>query len=138
MPTIATAEYLGDLRISTTHTPSGDSIFTDAPKDNGGQGRHFSPTDLCAASLAYCGMSIMGLYAKNHNVNIDGARMEISKTMSAEPPRRIAEIAITVTMPDRDYSEKEKKSLERCVHTCPVRLSLHPDVKQIFTFNWAR
>ena len=27
--------------------------------------------------------------------------------------------------------------IDRAAHTCPVHLSLHPDVEQVFTFKWA-
>lgn len=41
-------------------------------------------------------------------------------------------------MPDRPYTEKQKASIERAAHTCPVHLSLHPDMEQVFIFNWKR
>ena len=46
------AKYLGDLRVECTHTQSGAKIVTDAPTDNHGKGEAFSPTDLCATSVA--------------------------------------------------------------------------------------
>ena len=136
MPTI-TATYLGDLRVECTHTESGTTLVTDAPKDNNGKGEAFSPTDLCATALASCAMTIIGLYGKTHGIDIVGTSIEVTKTMSATP-RRIGKIEVIFNMPDRDYSEKEKRSIERAAHTCPVRLSLHPEVEQLFTFNWKR
>ena len=129
------ARYLGDLRVECTHTQSGTKIITDAPVDNHGKGQAFSPTDLCATAVGACAMTIIGLYARNHGVDVTGAEMEITKSMSADP-RRIGKVEVVFTMPDRPYSEKEKKVMERAAHTCPVHLSLHPDVEQVFTFKW--
>ena len=130
------ATYLGELRVEATHEPTGAVIISDAPLDNGGKGRGFSPTDMATASLGMCAMTIMGLYAQNHNLDITGATMKINKTMSATPPRRISKIEIDFTMPDGNFSDKDKKAFERAVKTCPVHQSLHPDVEQVFTFNW--
>lgn len=129
------ATYLGNLRVESVHNQSGAKIITDAPSDNQGKGEAFSPTDLCASSLGACAMTIMGIYAQNHGLDITGATMEITKTMSANP-RRIGKIEVIFTMPNRPYSDKEKISLERTAHTCPVHVSLHPDVEQVLTFVW--
>lgn len=131
-----TAKYLGDLRVECIHEASGTRIITDAPVDNQGKGEAFSPTDLCATAVAACAMTIIGIYAKNHDVDVEGTRMEISKIMSASP-RRIGEIRIRFLMPAKGYSDKQKVMMERAAHTCPVHLSLHPDVVQTFEFIWA-
>ena len=130
-----TATYLGDLRVECTHVDSGTTIITDAPKDNQGKGESFSPTDLCATSLAACAMTIMGIYGQTHGVDLKGTRISITKVMSASP-RRIGEIKIVFTMPEHPFSEKEKKSLEHAMHSCPVHLSLHPDVARTISFEW--
>lgn len=132
-----TGKYLGSLRVEAKHEGSGAVIISDAPLDNGGQGRSFSPTDMCVTSLGMCAMTIMGLFAQNHGLDITGASFEVIKTMSAKPPRRIAKIEVVFTFPDKGYSEKDKKSLERAAKTCPVHLSMHPEVEQVLTFNWA-
>ncbi len=75
------ARYLGDLRVECTHTQSGTKIITDAPVDNHGKGQAFSPTDLCATAVGACAMTIIGLYARNHGVDVTGAEMEITKSM---------------------------------------------------------
>lgn len=131
------AKYLGDLRVECTHLQSGTKIITDAPVDNHGKGEAFSPTDLCSTSVAACAMTIMGIYAQEKGLDITGTEIEITKTMSANP-RRIASIDIIYHMPAREFSDKDKAVLERVAHTCPVHLSLHPEVKQNFVFDWQK
>ena len=129
-------KYLGDLRVECVHNASGTVIITDAPVDNQGKGEAFSPTDLCATALASCATTIMGIYARSHDIDITGMTVEVVKTMSASP-RRIGKLEVTFNMPEREYSDREKEALINAAHTCPVHLSLHPDIEQIFTFNWA-
>lgn len=132
-----TATYLGDLRVESTHTTSGAKLVTDAPVDNHGKGEGFSPTDLCATALGACAMTIMGITARAHGMDVTGTKLEITKTMSADP-RRIASLDVVFLMPDRPFTDKQKAMLERAAHTCPVHLSLHPDVRQNFVFRWAQ
>lgn len=128
--------YTGHLRAEAEHLLSGNKIITDPPRDNFGKGEAFSPTDLVATALANCMFSVMGILAKRDGFTpIDGARAEITKIMYADP-RRIGEIHVSIFMPDNSYSEKEKKMYEHTAHTCPVAKSLHPDIKQVVTFNW--
>ena len=132
MPTVS-ARYLGDLRVECTHNQSGTTIITDAPTDNSGKGEAFSPTDLCATALGACAMTIMGIYAQKHGMDLTGAEMEINKIMSADP-RRIGKVEVVFKMPARQFSEKDKTVLERAARACPVHKSLHPDVEQVLTF----
>lgn len=137
MKVLSTVKYLGNLRTECTHLASGSIIHTDAPVDNMGKGELFSPTDLCATMLCACASTIMGIYAQNHDLNIDGMTSEVTKRMSSDSPRRIVQVDVVFTMPDREYTEKQKKSLERAALTCPVHFSLHPDLEQNFMFKWA-
>ncbi len=134
---MATSEviYTGDLRCKSTHLYSGTDIFTDAPLDNQGQAAYFSPTDLMATSLANCMLTIMGIAARTHQFSIDGTRAEVTKIMASDP-RRIAEVKIELYFPPNNYSDKEKKIIDHIAHTCPVALSLHPDLKQNITFHF--
>jgi putative redox protein len=133
----STVHYLGSLRTEATHLASGDKIITDAPTDNHGKGEAFSPTDLFATSLASCALTIMGLAAQNHGMNIDGASAEVTKIMSATPPRRVARIVVVFKMPAHDFTEKQREILERAAHTCPVSLSLSSETVVDLTFLWA-
>jgi len=127
--------YTGDLQTIATHVRSGRTLVTDAPVDNQGKGENFSPTDLLAASLGSCTMTIIGIAARNHNFSVDGTRMEITKIM-AENPRRVAEVVIDYFFPPNSYSDREKAIIENAARTCPVARSLHTDLKQTLRFNY--
>lgn len=127
--------YQGELRTQAVHLSSGNEIITDAPKDNHGKGEAFSPTDLVATALGSCMLSIMGIYARQNEIDIDGTRVAITKVMASNP-RRISRIEALVTMPPNTYSDKEKNALEHAALTCPVAKSLHPEIEQDIRFVW--
>ena len=126
--------YEGGLRTRAVHAPSGAALKTDAPTDNGGKGEDFSPTDLVAAALATCMLTIMGKVAERHGIPLAGTRARIEKHMVSEPVRRIGRLAVRFTLPD-GIDEKQRKLLERAALTCPVHKSLHPDVE--IPIEWA-
>lgn len=126
--------YTGDLRTKSVHLQSGNEIITDAPTDNNGKGEAFSPTDMVANSLATCMFTIMGIKANQMNINIEGSIASVTKIMQSEP-RMISKIIIVFDM-NISADEKTKTILERAALTCPVYLSLHPDIQKDVTFNW--
>jgi uncharacterized OsmC-like protein len=127
--------YLGEIRSSATHLRSGNTILIDAPVDNHGKGEAFSPTDLLATSLGSCMMTIIGLAAQAHNFNVDGTVIHITKIM-AENPRHVAEVIVEFDFPERIYSEKEEALIWHAARTCPVLLSLHPDLIKTIRMNF--
>ncbi len=130
--------YTGNLSTRATHLESQNTIMTDAPKDNHGNGEAFSPTDIMATSLACCMLSIMGIVARRENINIDGASANVTKVMYSEP-RRVGEIHVSITFPEHlVISEKQQKLLEHAAHTCPVAKSIHPDIKQVIEFSYIK
>ncbi len=135
MSATITSEYMGHLQINSQHVASKTTLISDAPTDNGGKGQSFSPTDLCALSLGTCAMTMMGLYAQNHDLDMTGATMETVKVMASQP-RRIAEIHVNITMPPKNFTDKDKKAMENAVKTCPVHHSLHPSIVQNISIRW--
>ncbi len=119
--------YGGDLRVDVTHGPSGAKMTTAAPKDNEGDGSSFSPTDLAAASIGACMLTIMGIVARRHDVDLSGCRFELEKHMSNDP-RRLGRVPITFHMP-AGVSAEHRRRLERGALTCPVHRSMHPEVE---------
>jgi uncharacterized OsmC-like protein len=129
-----TGEYQGDLHCVARHGPSGNTLVTDAPKDNQGRGEAFSPTDLVATAFATCVATTMAIAARKHGVELDGFRYEVTKEMSAEAPRRIARLALQVWLP-ASAKKIDFQILERAAHGCPVHRSLAPEVEKVITFH---
>jgi putative redox protein len=127
--------YLGNLRTEAVHLKSGKSFITDAPPDNNGKGEAFSPTDVLSTSLGCCMLTIMGIAANTHHINIEGTTVDITKKMEANP-RRVGEIVVEFNMPENKYTDKEKAILEHAAITCPVAKSLSAELKQTVVFNY--
>jgi uncharacterized OsmC-like protein len=128
-------EYLGDLRVRSMHGPSASRLETEAPADNGGLGRSFSPTDLVGAALGACMLTTMGIVARRDGIPLEGATFRVEKHMSASP-RRIARLPIALRMP-ASLGPDERRRLEAAAMACPVKRSLHPDVEVVVTFEYA-
>ena len=126
--------YLGGLRTSSIHLQSGSEIISDAPIDNNGKGEAFSPTDTVANGLASCMFTMMGIKARDMEIDLSGSTAEVTKIMAADP-RRISEIHVTFNF-NALVDEKTKTILERIGNTCPVYYSLHPDIKKVIVYNW--
>ncbi len=128
-------KYLGELRTESVHLKSNNSLITDAPLDNNGKGQAFSPTDLLATALATCMITVMGINANKHGLNIDGIDCSITKIMAINP-RRVSEIMIEFNFPKNNFDEKQKEILREAAQNCPVAFSLHPDLVQTVSFNF--
>jgi uncharacterized OsmC-like protein len=126
--------YSGDLRTESTHLQSGEGYITDAPTDNKGKGKAFSPTDLIATGLANCMLTIMGIVSSRENFQIEGTKAEVTKTMG-QNPRCISEIKIDFYFP-KEYSDDEKKLLEEAAINCPVAKSLSRELTQTINFYY--
>lgn len=124
--------YEGGLRCKAIHKMSGTLISTDAPRDNEGQGESFSPTDLVATALGTCMLTIMGIAARNHKIDMKGTTAEVTKTMASEP-RRIIKLEVVIHMAN-DHTSKDRKILEAAAHGCPVGRSLHSDLEETVEF----
>ena len=134
MATIITT-YTGDLRTEAIHLQSSRSLITDAPIDNQGKGEAFSPTDLLAASLGSCMLTIMGIASQTHGFPLEGTRAEITKVM-ASAPRRIGEIIIDLYFPANNYSDKTKQIIRQSAFSCPVYLSLSDSLIKTIHFHF--
>ncbi len=126
--------YLGNLRTENEHLKSGNKFITDAPTDNNGKGEAFSPTDTVATGLANCMITVMGIKARDMQVNMDGTTAMVTKTMAADP-RRISKVEVILDFP-AGIDDKSRKILENTGRTCPVLFSLHPDIEKVIVFNW--
>jgi putative redox protein len=130
-----TTTYEGGLRCRAVHGPSGTTLVTDAPVDNHGKGESFSPTDLVATALGACMMTVMGIVAERHGLDLTGMTTETVKEMTKEPPRRIASLRTRLTIP-LPADHPKRSALEQAAHSCPVHKSLHPEIDASVEFVW--
>jgi putative redox protein len=132
--TTITSTYLGALRCSSVHGPSGSVLLSDAPIDNQGRGEAFSPTDLLATALATCILTILGIVAERHGWQLEGSEVRIEKTMTTEGPRRVALLEAWISLPSQ-LAPDQLEVLRRAGEACPVKLSLDGAVPM--RFHWS-
>ena len=121
--TTITCAYQGGLRCIAKHEPSGTDLLTDAPTDNQGKGESFSPTDLVATALVSCLLTIMGIVAARHGIDLGPCDTRVEKTMTNSGERRIALLEAWITLPP-SLEDKQRRILMRAAEGCPVKRSL--------------
>jgi putative redox protein len=131
-----TGEYQGDLHCTAVHGPSGNILSTDAPKDNQGRGAAFSPTDLVATGFATCIATTMAIVGQRHGVDIGHVRFDVTKEMSTDAPRRIAQLKARFWLAPAARAVPAGV-LEKAAHACPVHASLAPSVEKGIELIWA-
>ena len=107
-----TGKYIGNLKTELTHGPSGMVIRTAAPVDNQGDGSSFSPTDLAAASLGACMLTLIAIVGERDGLDLTGLCFRLEKHMEANP-RRIGAIPVTITHAGRPQRGSEEEAGER-------------------------
>jgi putative redox protein len=127
--------YQGALRTQASHGPSGQTLITDAPVDNQGKGESFSPTDLVATALASCILTLMGIVAERHDVDLQGASARVVKGMASEGPRRIERLDVQIRVP-LQLDDKVRVALEKAAMGCPVHATLGGNVQMDVSFEW--
>lgn len=133
--TMIKAKYLGELTVECLHLYSGKKLITNPPTDNYGQGSSFSAMDLFATSIATCILTVIGIHAFKHNIDLSGMEAEIQQDIQTQP-RKIESINIMLIMPAKDYTLQQKKHLESIATNCPLCQSIHPDIRLCISFTW--
>jgi uncharacterized OsmC-like protein len=82
-------------------------------------------------------ITTMAIRAADMKLNFDGTKIEITKIMSSDAPRRVIGIKTNLFFTNQFIpTEEQKEQLIRIARSCPVEKSLHPDIKLDVTFNW--
>jgi putative redox protein len=68
-------------------------------------------------------LTIMGIVAERHGWSLEGCSARVEKTMTSEPPRRIARLTVWVQLP-ASLDERQRDVLRRAAEACPVKRSL--------------
>ena len=127
-----TGNYLGNLKVELIHGPSGTVLTTAAPVDNQGDGSSFSPTDLLAAALGSCMLTLIAIVGRRESIDLSGLRFRLEKHMQSDP-RRVGAAPATIWMP-AGLTPDQRKKLENAALTCPVHKSVHPDLERPVRF----
>ena len=94
---------------SARHVASGVTLVTDPPPEDGGSGTSFSPTDLLAAALATCVLSVLRHVADRHDVALDRVEVRVSADVQTSP-RRIDRIRTRVAIPAEESPTRPYES----------------------------
>jgi uncharacterized OsmC-like protein len=129
-----TGRYIGNLAMEMTHGPSGAVLKTVPPVDNQGDGSSFSPTDLVATALAACMVSLIAIVGERDELDLTGLSVHVEKHMAGSP-RRIGRLPSRIRMP-AGLTPAQRKKLENAALTCPVHMSLHPDIEREVEFEY--
>ena len=130
-----TIDYEGGLHTRAVHGPAATTLHTDAPVDNQGRGENFSPTDLLAAALGSCMLTVMGILAQRHGWGLEGTRVRVEKHMQTEPARRVGRLVVDLNFP-AGIPESARPMLLRAAETCPVKRSLHEEIEIEERVHW--
>jgi uncharacterized OsmC-like protein len=79
--------------------------------------------------------TIMGIVAGRHHIDLAGMKIEVSKEMSTDAPRRITRLTTVMELP-LPANHPQRELLERAALTCPVHQSLHPEIEKPLEFRW--
>ena len=118
-------DYEGGLHTRAVHGPSSAVLQTDAPVDNQGRGEAFSPTDLLAAALGSCMLTVMGIVAQRHEWALEGARARVEKHMVEDPTRRVGRLVVELDFP-ASIPKSARDTLLNAANTCPCLLYTSP------------
>lgn len=120
------------LRFRATHADSGTVLVMDGPKELGGSGESFSPSDLLSLSLDGCILGTMAVVARSMDIDIERATAAVSKEMGGTP-RRITHLSVIIRVPGK-FDERQRRKLEAAAHACPVHSALGIDAP--IGFGW--
>jgi uncharacterized OsmC-like protein len=120
-------EYKGSLQTLLTHGDSREQITTDAPIDNNGKGRCFSPTDMVAGAYLSCMMTIIGIYCEKNSLLLNSAKGSVEKFMG-NAPRRIIGLNIAIDLSGHSWNEQEKEAIKKAALNCPVAQSVNNEM----------
>ena len=116
-------------------TINGHEVWTDLPKEKGGDNAAPTPSELFIASLGCCTALFVERYLKTAKLNAEGLSIEIDWEF-AEDRSRIGKMDFSIHVPNAELGARKKAVLaaaEKCtlhgtLHNCPeIRVSVKGD-----------
>ena len=128
------ATYAGGMRVVATNPRTGASMTFDQAKPRG-LGESYDPVEGLMGALAGCTLTIVAYAGEANGLDLTGATAEADCTM-VENPHRIGSVTLVVTMPRGEYTDRQKKVIERFAAACPVGLALNEGIAKTVRFVW--
>lgn len=116
------------------HHPLKQTIPLEGCSAFGGKGVDLNPIDLMSMGLASCLMIVMGKTAEAENLDIVGAKADVSYDLANY---QIAGIKVDIRLPKK-LDPADQAKLETASKKCPVFLAIHPDVKVTVNYIWPK
>ena len=82
-----------------------------------------------------CTLTMIAYAAEANGADAKGATAECDCTM-AERPHRIASITLTIRMPQAEYTDSQKKVIQKYADACPVGLALSDKIDKKVEILW--
>lgn len=117
-----------DLYRVDIKSPTGITIISDEPLDNGGKNLGFSPTELLASSLAACSSITLRMYADRKKWDLAEVRVDVELKRDEEVNKTFIERKIGFS---GNLTEEQKKRLILIATKCP----LHKILTNIIEIN---
>lgn len=126
--------YTGQLGVELTHGASGAKWNTTGLVEEDGKTSSFGPTDMIAASLGACVLTLIAIVGEREKLNLEGLGFSAKKQMGSGP-RRIERVEMVVDMP-ANLDAGQRRKLERAARTCPVKNTLESSVEMPLEFRY--
>lgn len=110
----------------------GRHVAMDCPETGGGL--EFSADDLLGAALAGSMLLTMGALAKRELLDLSDATVDVE---IAEGTERIKAIGLKFMLPGT-LCETDRVKLEEQAELCPLKHSLHPDIRLFVSFKYPK
>jgi uncharacterized OsmC-like protein len=125
-----------DKRLRTVATfPENVSYTMDGLEKDGGFGEHPTPVEMLVGAVGGCILTTMGGIAARNGYDLTGSIVNIDRTYTEPPKRRIATMDIEIIFPF-EYEEKIFAKLKAAAFSCPVKNSLHQEIVLTYTFRF--
>lgn len=98
-------------------------IVVDQPHEAGGEDLGPTPVELFVASLAACVGFFAERYLRNHELDVNGLKIEARFEMSRDRPARVGSIEVRLTLPD-GFPAERAEALQAVMRRCTVHNSL--------------
>ena len=120
-------KYDKNFRMKIENNRNSQIILTDR------NGEMLSPSELLAASVASCAMTVLSIKLESNNQNFQNCYAEVGKTVDLTT-FKVIEINIAFHL-KKEYSQEVREKAEKSVEEmCVVGRSLSKDVRQNYSF----